>query len=150
MKTTTKLAAGTLAALAGFALLTTANWQEFAWINRSPMTSKVRPTGSDSVWVKLRGTWSDEGPAFITITAGNNVDPPSCHSAPCGENPYLERVEVQRGHEVVFSVQSVSYKGRATCLILAPGEDFGAKVPPGARMESTTGGHVTCKRSVTW
>jgi hypothetical protein len=139
MKGTTKVGTAALAAIVGYALLTSVNWQAFPGIDKAPLRNRVTPSTEDGRWVRLIGTWSDEGPANITITAGDNVSPPNCDVGVCPTNPYNTLIQVKRGQQVIFSVQSKTYKGGATCVILLSGESWGSKLPEGARVDNSAG-----------
>lgn len=150
MKTGTKIKVFlTLAALLlGLGVLR--GFVPFPGIDTQPLTARVSPSTSDGRFMTVRGTW-EGGTAFITITAGNGIDPPNCKTGKCAPSPYTQKIQVTHGQEVIFSVQADSYKGRATCLLLAPGESFGSRIPATARQEGTgNDGHVTCTRTVTW
>jgi len=150
MKTSTGIKLGALVALLGFALLTVRPWSAFPRIDTAPLKNRVSPSTSDGRWVRVIGTWSEERPAYITIVAGNGIDPPGCNTGTCGGRAYSQLIQVKLNQEVIFTVQNILYRGGATCVILLSGEDFGSKVPAGARVDNSAGdnGRASCKRVV--
>lgn len=150
--TKTRLKIWTTLIVLGAVLLAARSWSAFPRIDEGPISSKVTPSTEDGRWIIVRA-WVEVAPAYVTITAGNNVDPPGCTTGQCA-SPYSQRLQVKRGQQVVFTIRSKQWKGRAKCTLLAPGEHWEAKVPPGARQDNQGAagaqGGVTCIRTVTW
>jgi hypothetical protein len=152
MRTSTGVKIGAVLALILFGLLTIKPWQAFPRIDTAPMRNRVTPSTKDGRWAKVIGTWTEDQPAYITIVAGDGVNPPGCNTGTCGGRAYTTMIQVKTGQEIIFTVQNILYKGGANCVILAPGEDYGAKVPAGARVDNHAGhdGRASCHRVVTW
>jgi hypothetical protein len=152
VKLGTQLKIGTVLAVVAFGLFTMKPWNAFPHIDTAPLHSRARPSTSEGRTARLVGTWSEDQPAYITIVAGDGINPPGCNTGTCGGRAYSTLIQVRHGQEVIFTVQNILYKGGATCVILAPGESWGSKVPPGARVDNSAGhdGRASCKRLVDW
>lgn len=138
-----------LAILVGVAAVGGLALQGAGVIDAFPPSARVTPSTKDGRFILATGTWDAPGGADIEIRAGSGEVPPACGGGRCTTSPYKARLQVHHGDTVVITVYAHALRGRASCYLQRPGERFDAVPRPG-RAESTTGGTVTCTRSVDW